>query len=129
MATTRTPYKATLSGAPLTWTNQPAALTELAGTLDRRVKLDLTDADKVRLCVRVGVAGSASAIVKAQYSTDESVWNDLTGTVDIASTGTKASAWGDVPAAAKADVFVRIVGTSSNSTGDPQFGLMVLEVR
>lgn len=129
MAITRTPTKLNMAVGANTWTNQPAALTEFLGLLHHRVKADLTDTDKVRLCARVSTAGATGATLKAQYSTDESAWSDLTGTVAIDSTGTKATAWADVPAGAKGDVFLRLVGQGGNATADPVLGSVMVEVR
>jgi hypothetical protein len=123
----RTPIKLSFACGTNTWTNQPAALTEFLGTTVHRVKAELTDADKLRLCARVNVAGSAGSVLGVQYSLDESVWTTLT-TVAMSSTGTKVSAWVDVPDEAKTDVFLRLAGQANNSTGDPVIGLVVVEV-
>ena len=129
MAVTRTPHKLNLASGANAWTNQPAGLTEFLGLTHHRLKAELTDCDRCRLVARVSTAGAAGATLKAQYSTDESAWSDLTGAVAIDSTGTKATAWADVPAGARGDVFVRLVGSGGNGTADPVIGSVMLEAR
>lgn len=121
------PMSHTLIGTTLTVTNIPAAVTEFPGLY--RTKLDLTNADQVRLVARVGVAGSASAVLKAQYSTDESAWSDLTPTASLAAVATPATAWAAVPAGAKADVFIRLVTSGGDGAADPQVRQVQLQVR
>jgi len=115
-------------GDTYTWTNMPAALTEhpLGGM---RKKVDLTKASKARLITRVTTAGAANAILKVQYSTDESAWTDLCGTPTIGTTGTKVGAWTDVPSGAKADVFIRLVGINGDGALDPVFRGVTLQVK
>ena len=130
MPTTRTPYKIILNTGNVTWSNMPAAATEFLGTVHRRLKVDLTDADKVRLVARVSTVGQAGATLKAEYSTDELAWNNLTAnTIPLGSIATAATAWEAVPAGAKGDVFVRLLGAGGNGTLDPVFGNIMLEVR
>jgi hypothetical protein len=107
----------------------PAALTELLGTADRRVRVDLTDCDKCRLTTRVVTVGAAAAVLKVQYSTDEAAWADLTPAVAVNTTGAKATAWAAVPAGARGDVFLRVVGQSGDGAADPVFGQILLEAR
>jgi hypothetical protein len=121
---TATPYKLCLAAGASTWTNMPAALTEFLGLLHHRQRADLTDADRCRLCVRVSTVGFNGANLKVQYSADESAWSDLTATVALAPAGTKATAWTDVPAGARGDVFL-----GGNGTADPVVGTITLEVR
>lgn len=111
----------------VTLTNIAAALTEVAGNY--RVKLDLTYVDQVRLVARVGVAGNAGSVLKAQYSADESSWSDLTTTVSLAAVATPVTAWAAIPAGAKADVFVRVVTQSGDGVADPQIRQVQLQVK
>ena len=113
--------------ASVTWTNMPSAATEFTGL--PRTRYDLTSADDVRLIVCVGVAGAASSTLRIQYSTNQSAWVDLTPTVAVNATGVRESAWAAVPAGAKADVFLRILGQSGDGTVDPQFRLVQLQAR
>jgi hypothetical protein len=78
----------------------------------------------------MGVAGSASAVIWLQYSTDQSNWFDLmTERLACGTLGVLESAWEDIPAGAKQDVFIRIVGSGGNGTLDPQFRRVELQVR
>ena len=130
MAITRTPYKVVFNTGNLAWTNMPAAETELAGVVHRRCRVDLTDCDRCRLTARVSTQGAAGSVLKAQYATaDAGPWTDLTIGVSLAAVDTAAGAWGDVPAGAKGDVIVRVVGVGGNGTADPVIGNVVLEVR
>ena len=121
------PYVVTLVGASTTWTNMPSAATEFMGT--PRTKYDLTNADNVRIVANVGVIGNTGATLKIQYSTDETNWFDLTGTVTVDVLNTRVGAWVAVPAGAKGDVFVRILGAGGNGVIDPQFRLVQLQVQ
>jgi len=121
-------------GANVAWTNQPAALTEFLGATRNRTKYDLTNATQVRLIVNVMVAGATTpAKIRAQYSTDLSTWYYLDGasgpSVDINTTGLKVSAWVNLAAGAKADVYLRIVGIDGNGAADPAFGNIALQVK
>jgi hypothetical protein len=89
----------------------------------------LTEAIDVRLVVDVGVVGFGGATLKAQYSTDQAAWNDLTPTVAIDVLDVRVSAWQAVPAGAKTDVFLRLLGTGGNGIVDPQFRLIQVQVR
>lgn len=121
------PENITLLAAPATWTNQPAADTELPGTY--RSKADLTFADEVRVVVSLAVGGAAGATVRLQYSTNQTQWADLTPSVSITASGAAASAWAAVPAGAKTDVFLRVLGAGGNAVVDPQFRNVQLQVR
>lgn len=122
------PLVVPLVNASVTWTNMPNAATEFTGL--PRTKYDLTHSDQVRLVVCVGVATAAAATLKIQYSTDQAAWSDLTSTLgSLNSTGAKAGAWENVPAGAKADVFLRVQGAGGDGTLDPQFRLIQLQVR
>lgn len=126
---TRTPQSLLVNSGNVTWTNMPLASTELFGNVHRRVKKDFTDVDKIRLVARVSTAGVAAAGIQAQYSTDESTWLTLTAnTLSLATpTGTKATAWEDLPAGARGDVFVRIIGSGGDGAADPILGNIYLE--
>jgi len=68
--------------------------------------------------------------LRVQYSLDQTTWTDLPGTsVSISSTGLKVSTFTAVPAAAKADVFLRVVGQGGDGNADPAYGTTALEAR
>lgn len=129
MAITRTPIKLTINTGNITWTNMPLAATELFGNVHRRTKVDLTDVDKCRLLVRVSTQGSTNAILTCQYSLDETNWSTLCPTVAINTTGTKAGNWDLIPVEAKADVFIRIIGSGGDGAADPILGNIGLEIK
>jgi hypothetical protein len=121
----------TMNTGNVTWTNMPVAVTELFGLAHRRSILHLGACDQVRLVARVSTIGSASAVLFAQYSTNESAWSTLTGNVALGGgvAGTRKSAWGAIPTGAKTgDVFIRIVGQSGDAAADPIIGNVSLQV-
>ena len=127
------------NGASAQWTNMPAGLTEIFTPTDvsvpvSRLLYDLTDASQVRFQVSNTVAGSASAEIRIQYSTDQSTWNYLdngnTGLgQNISTTGLHTSSWSNIASGAKGDVYLRIVGINGNATADPLFGLIQVQAR
>jgi hypothetical protein len=123
------PFVVTVCGSGVAWTNQPAGVTELFGGTDFRTKVDLTNYTQVRMTARVGVVGAATAVLRLQYSTDEAAWVNLTSNLAINATGVKASAWENLPAGAKADVFIRVVGEGGNAAADPRIGTVTLQVK
>jgi len=127
------PFRISLatSGA---WT-MPLALTEWNGSTAGRIKADLTNATQARLIMRMGATpGTAGGELRAQYSTNESVWDYLDGvsgpacSVAVAST-TVVSAWVTIAAGAKADVFLRMIGINGDGVAGPTFGNFSLQVR
>lgn len=111
-------------GAPITWTNMPAALTPLPQT---ETKLPLFDARYGRLTARVQVAGFSGALLISQFSLDGV--NYVNGPeVPIGTTGLKVSNLVLVPEQYKTDVFFRMAGQGGNATADPQFGMVTLQI-
>lgn len=123
------PFVIPITAAPVTWTNMPAVATEFTG--NPRTLADLTYATQVRIVACTATtAGATNATLKIQYSTDQSAWSDLTSTLGVATpVGVKSGAWENVPAGAKGDVFLRILGQSGDGTTDPQFRGVYLQVR
>jgi hypothetical protein len=115
------------------WTSQPAAVTELFGATRNRVRFTLTDFAQARLHVNVQTVGAATAQLCAQYSLDQSVWAYLDGSgapcVGINVLNVQSSGWIDLAAAAKADVYLRIVGRNGNGSTSPAFGNITIELR
>jgi hypothetical protein len=116
-----------------TWTNQPAAVTELAGTTRHRTRFDLSTVTKARLVVNVQTAGTATAQLCVQYSLDQTTWSYLDGgagpCAPINATGVRVSGSPTVAPAAQGDVFLRVVGVNGDATLDPAFGNISIEVR
>lgn len=103
-----------------TWTNQPSALTEFLGNAFRRLRVDLTNADKIRLVAGVTTIGATGARIWLQYSTDLSAWATLTtNQLAIDALGHFATAWEVIPAGARGDIFIRAVGQGGNGAADP----------
>lgn len=127
-----------------TWTNQPAALTEMIGNNRARIRTDLEAATQARLSVNVAVAGNnASTGMCVQYSTDNGAsWSNFDGSSGatacasgvvhtlIRPAGFYEAAWQTIPADARVDdALLRIVGENGNGGTDPQLGIVTFEVR
>jgi hypothetical protein len=118
-----TPFNICFNDGNTVWTNMPLALTELFGLNHRRIKVDLSDVDKIRLSVRVSTVGSTNAVLFLQYSTDESAWSTLTSNLTLNGVAsTRVSPWESIPAGAKGDVFIRVVGQGGDGVADPVLG-------
>jgi hypothetical protein len=111
----------------------PAALTEFMNSTRYRTMYDLTQATQARVVVMVLTAGAANAAVCVQYSTNQTAWNYLDGGTDpcatINATGVRVSAWVNLAAAAKADVYLRVVGRNGNGALGPSFGQVSLQLK
>jgi parallel beta-helix repeat protein len=114
------------AASSVTWTDMPAALTELLGNTRQRTKVDLTNITEARLIVNLPTAGAATAEMRLQYSTDQSTWNYLdSGTgpsVSLAANGLQVSSFVTLVAGAKSDVFLRVVGINGDGAADPILG-------
>jgi len=123
-------------GGAVTWTDQPAALTEFLGATRHRTKKSLLFSTKVRLIVNVTAAGADTpAKIRAQYSTDQETWYYLDGvsgpSVDIyrplPGSFMVVSDWVDLAVGAKVDVVLRLAGIDGDGAADPAFGSVFLE--
>ena len=116
--------------ASATWTNQPGALTALAGSTIQR---DMTLASQARLVGNVITAGANAAVMGFQYLASGNNWRFLDGmsgpSFSLSGTGLRTSLWVPLEAEAKADVQTRLMGVSGNGTADPAFGEVELQVR
>lgn len=120
----------------VTWASMPAALTELNGSTRSRTKLDLTGYTQARVTASISTVGNSTAELRIQYSTNgdtQSTWAYLDGAsgpgANISVNGGRASAWVNLAAAAKADVWVRVVGINGNGSISPAIGAVVLQVK
>jgi hypothetical protein len=119
----------------LTWTNMPAAVTELAGVTRYRTIVDLTNVTQARITVVVMVVGSVYSELAVQYSKDQVSWFYLDGSNGPAVgvgvfTGVVFSFWANITPDARADlVYLRIVGRNGDGVADPQFGLITVQFR
>lgn len=125
-----------LASLPVTLISYPTALTDhanaVAEILLQRFKLDLAPFTEV--CVSASVittsASANSPRVYLQYSLDESAWSTLTvQVVSLAVFGAKRSAWEAIPAAAKTDVFIRLVSHGGDGVADPMITLAIANFR
>ena len=119
----------------ITWSAQPAGVTELYGSTANRVYLDLRSAKMVRLWARVLTAGAGGAILRAQYSIDGGstffYFSDPAYAgpqCAISGTGSQQSEWSVITAAPIAqDCRVRIVGVAGNGVASPVLGNIGLQ--
>ncbi len=113
------------------WSNMPAAVTEVFGTTTRRVKVDLSRFTQFRIECAQGAVSASSAKLRLQYAFDAraTTWYDLENGSTIADLAlasaspppVAAGSWGQIHANARADVFVRVVGTGGDGAKDPSF--------
>ncbi len=133
------PSTLTMSTVILTWTDQPAGVTEVFGNTGRRSFAVLTNAVDFRFyCVVTTASAAAGAVLYPQFSTDGTTWVDLqsggtttAGQADLTVTGTRITGWNAIAAGAKADpIFLRIAGkTGGTATGYPAIGAFGLVFR
>lgn len=125
-------------GADATWTNMPAAATLLFGSTRHIRKIDLSNYTQVRLTMtKASVAGvSGSKIIlryRTSWSSTASDYSDIgTSEVSLAADGGidgLVSAWVNLAAGAKADVWIAVVGTGGDGVVDPTFGAISAEFR
>ena len=118
-------------GANVTWTNMPSAATFLFGSHRHVGLVDLSGYTQCRFIVNkqgtAGVAGSKFILrYYTSFSTTVADYLDIgTGEVSVAVNTTNSvlsTAWIDLAAGAKADVFVAVIGSGGNGTIDPIFG-------
>lgn len=123
------------SGTALAWTTMPAATTELGAVTIWRRRATLANVTDARLHANVTVAKASPAKLWAQYSTDGTAWSDLgpaasaTPSIALAVAGYVVSAWVAVPAAAKVDVHLRVVGSGGTAATGPSLMHCALEIR
>lgn len=128
-AGSRTPIDILLVNTSFVWTNMPAADTELVGNTSARFRVDLTGYTEYRWMVNVVVAGVSGADLRLQYAADDASYADLSSEIDIGTLGRKITAWASLPANARADVWVRVMGKQGNGAADPSLSQLRLQVR
>ena len=120
------------------FTNMPAAETFLFSSHRHVVRVDLTNFTQVRLVVnKQATAGAAASKLYAKYRTafDVTVANysaigvsAVEVAVNVQNT-VLSTAWTDLVAGAKADVFVCVAGSGGDGVLDPAFGSILLEFK
>lgn len=119
---------------PNTWTDMPAAATELFGNAIYRQTILLEGYTQARLSAMVAAAGAGGAVLTAQYTTDltgAGGWADLVGSnLSISATGVGKTAWGTIPSgAAGKEVLIRIIGSGGNAAADPALVNIQVQLR
>lgn len=138
-AATWSDYAILSNGPAMTWTNMPAAQTEIFGDTTHRVEASLDSLNSARLSLTCTVASNtAGAYLKAQFSTNRgATWTDLntnsfahaiidnTKCPGQVTTGSFAVAT-DI----SADLMFRVVGVGGGGVGDvPAFTEVQIELQ
>jgi hypothetical protein len=125
----------TFAAGLITWTNMPVAETEFTGT-QYRVLADLTHASEFRFNIsRIAGTVTAGADCRVQYATTYGgTYANLDGAtgpeVDVSGVAElKTSGWVDVTAAAKTEVYLRVLCKEGNGANDPQFRNVAIQIR
>jgi len=128
----------TSTAANAAWTNMPAAESFLFASHRVVTKVDLTNFTQCRLVVnKQATAGAASSILFVKYRTafDTTATNYLAiGALAVqvainVQNSVLASAWVDLVAGAKADVFLTVNGSGGDGVLDPGFGSISVQFR
>jgi hypothetical protein len=117
----------------------PLADTLLNGSHAHVVRADLTNYTQCRLIVnKQGTAGDTSSKIRlgfnASFQTSPANYANA-GTSEVACSPLNVqntvltSAWVNLAAGAKADVFLALIGSGGNGTLDPAFGTIVAQFR
>jgi hypothetical protein len=128
--------------AALAWTNMPAALSfwfSTATVAKGVTKVDLTGFTQVRLLVnKQGTAGAAASKLILRYKAapfTQTVANysdigasEVSVAVNVQNTFLE-TAWINLVAGAKADVFLALLGSGGDGALDPAFGMVVAEFK
>jgi hypothetical protein len=114
--------------AARTYTNLAAASAE-SNAADRMMA-DLTGFSSVRLFGHVSTAGASIGKLMGQYSTNGTVFSDLSGVMPLQTpAGLKTSASVAIPAPAKTIVLLRVIGGSGDGVADPVVNAATLEFK
>jgi hypothetical protein len=112
-----------------TVTNIPAATTEFPAA--PRLRTDLSFWNEIQYMASVFVVGNAGSNLFLQYSTDAAAWSTLTSnTISLSATGAPTrTAFENIPAGAKADVYLRVVTNGGDAAADPIVGYIYMILR
>lgn len=119
-------------GSNFTYSNLPVNITAASSYL--RKKMDLTGADKYRLCVTQALAGYDGSKLRLRYSLNNSTFLDIdadnSGDLPVGlGTGVKCGSWTDLVAGAKQDVWLQIYGYGGDGIVDPTFRQMSVQIK
>lgn len=122
----------------LKWTNMPAVKTEIFATSGLRQLMNLTGYTQARFwSSKVYTAGATGSKLYVEYSTDQVTWAALDGTADgsqsslsitVENPPARSTAPFVIAPAARALVYLRIVGVGGDGVADPEWGNVGLEV-
>lgn len=118
-----------LSIGTTTLTNMPAAPDEFSSS-DRRLYLNLTNAEAVYINANVTVAGIAGSQLYVEYSTDGgTTWAGTGATLSLSVAGQIVGGAVPVPAAAKTDhTWLRLMGSGGDGVADPAVFLLAVNL-
>jgi hypothetical protein len=117
------------------WNNMSAASTEWLGHTRTRVKADLSGLTEFRMQGYLNAAGASASRLRLEYSLDGSSWASLeesagtTGDLSLATTGLTVGSFGTIAAAARTDVFLRVMGSAGNGNADPSWYSLRMQAR
>jgi hypothetical protein len=123
---------------PDTWSNMPSAISFYDGSNAFITAAELTNFTQVRLLInKLGTAGAAGSIIILRYNTsytqNANLWSTIgTTSVQLSVSNTNQfleTAWIDLVAGAKADVFIALMGSGGDGAADPVFGMITAEFR
>jgi hypothetical protein len=100
----------------------------------RRTKIDMTHCTQARIVARTSSPAPASGTFAFQYSTDDSTYAYLDASSGpavspTATNTTYVSSWVTLTSGAKADVFVRLVGSGGDGSTSYTMGTIELQLR
>ena len=126
------------SGVAETWGSMPSALSFFDGSTAFITAAELTNFTQVRFMVnKLGTAGNSGSILVLRYSTtytqNVNLWSTIgTSSVQVSINVTNSfleTAWIDLVAGAKGDVFLSVLGSGGNGSISPVFGMITAEFR
>jgi len=126
------------SALPDTWTNMPSAISFFDGSTAFINAAELSNFTQVRLLInKLGTAGASGSAIILRYNTtytqNANLWSAIgTTSVQLAVNNTNQfleTAWIDLVAGAKADVFIALMGSGGDGAADPIFGMIAAEFR
>jgi hypothetical protein len=126
------------SALPDTWTNMPSAISFFDGSTAFITAAELSNFTQVRLLInKLGTAGATGSAIILRYNTtytqNANLWSAIgTTSVQLAVNNTNQfleTAWIDLVAGAKADVFIALMGSGGDGAADPIFGMIAAEFR
>jgi hypothetical protein len=133
------PYRIDFNSTmPDTWSNMPSAISFYDGSNAFITAAELTNFTQVRLLInKLGTAGAAGSIIILRYNTsytqNANLWSTIgTTSVQLSVNNTNQfleTAWIDLVAGAKADVFIALMGSGGDGAADPIFGMITAEFR